>query len=158
MTWSRRPKPVRSAPGTIFATFTAATASAVVICAGVSPCWIVWGTFGALAQAANIRRMLAYSAITHAGFIGLALGSGPDGPLTAAFYAAIYASMAMLVFAALYRLVHSRVGNLFLSLQQNEELAGCGPLLRRIARWTRRRRLLLPHRCDTCLPRNSIPR
>ncbi len=62
---------------------------------------ILWGTFGALAQARNFRRMLAYSAITHAGFIGLALGSGPNGPQTAAFYAALYGSMAMLVFAAL---------------------------------------------------------
>lgn len=62
---------------------------------------IIWGTFGALAQANNLRRMLAYSAITHAGFIGLALGSGPNGPATAGFYAAAYGSMAMLVFAAL---------------------------------------------------------
>jgi NADH-quinone oxidoreductase subunit N len=62
---------------------------------------IVWGTFGALGQAANLRRMLAYSAVTHAGFIALALGCGPTGPATAAFYAAIYGSMAMLVFAAL---------------------------------------------------------
>jgi NADH-quinone oxidoreductase subunit N len=62
---------------------------------------IVWGTFGALAQAADLRRMLAYSAITHAGFIGLALGSGPNGPTTAVFYAAVYGSMAMLVFASL---------------------------------------------------------
>jgi NADH-quinone oxidoreductase subunit N len=62
---------------------------------------IIWGTFGAIAQATDLRRMLAYSAITHAGFIGLALGSGPNGPATAAFYAAIYGSMAMLVFAAL---------------------------------------------------------
>ena len=62
---------------------------------------IIWGTFGALAQAADFRRMLAYSAVTHAGFIGLALGSGPNGPQAATFYAAIYGSMAMLVFAAL---------------------------------------------------------
>jgi NADH-quinone oxidoreductase subunit N len=62
---------------------------------------IIWGTFGAIAQAADLRRMLAYSAVTHAGFIGLALGSGLNGPATAAFYAAIYGSMAMLVFAAL---------------------------------------------------------
>jgi NADH-quinone oxidoreductase subunit N len=62
---------------------------------------IMWGTFGALGQAANFRRMMAYSAVTHAGFIGLALGSGPNGPQTAAFYAAMYGSMAMLVFAAL---------------------------------------------------------
>ncbi len=61
---------------------------------------IAWGTFGALAQR-NLRRMLAYSAVTHAGFIALALGSGPQGPLTAAFYATVYGSMAMLVFAAL---------------------------------------------------------
>jgi NADH-quinone oxidoreductase subunit N len=45
--------------------------------------------------------MLGYSAITHAGFIALAVGSGPNGPATAAFYAAVYATMAMLVFAAL---------------------------------------------------------
>jgi NADH-quinone oxidoreductase subunit N len=50
---------------------------------------IVWGTIGAFAQARDVRRMLAYSAITHAGFIGLALGSGPNGPATAAFYAAM---------------------------------------------------------------------
>jgi len=75
---------------------------------------IIWGTFGAIAQsgtiwprttepspADNLRRMLAYSAITHAGFIGLALGCLPNGPTTAAFYAAVYGSIAMLVFAAL---------------------------------------------------------
>lgn len=62
---------------------------------------IIWGTFGAIGQATNLRRMLAYSAITHAGFIGLALGSGPGGPAVAGFYAAAYASMAMLVFAGL---------------------------------------------------------
>jgi NADH-quinone oxidoreductase subunit N len=62
---------------------------------------IVWGTFGALAQATDLRRMLAYSAITHAGFIGLALGSGANGPTVAVFYAAAYGSMAMLVFACL---------------------------------------------------------
>jgi len=62
---------------------------------------ILWGTFCALWQAPDLRRMLAYSAITHAGFIGLALGSGPNGPTTAGFYAAAYASMAMLIFAGL---------------------------------------------------------
>ncbi len=75
---------------------------------------IIWGTFGALAQATNLRRMLAYSAITHAGFIGLALGSGVNGPTAAAFYAAVYGSTAMLVFAA---------------------LAGSNPDLRSMDRW-----------------------
>lgn len=62
---------------------------------------ILWGTFGALAQGSNLRRMLAYSAITHAGFIGLAVSSGNGGPTVAVFYAACYGTMAMLVFAAL---------------------------------------------------------
>ncbi|MBV9580811.1 MAG: hypothetical protein JO057_19695, partial [Chloroflexi bacterium] len=62
---------------------------------------ILWATFCAFSQAPDLRRMLAYSAVTHAGFIGLALGSGPNGPTTAGFYAAAYASMAMLVFAGL---------------------------------------------------------
>src|SRR5262249_54312238 len=53
-----------------------------------------------------LRRMLAYSAITHSGFIGLALGSGPDGPATAVFYAAVYCTMAMLVFASLAGVRH----------------------------------------------------
>lgn len=39
-----------------------------------------------------------------------------------AFYVVSVVLM-LLVFAALYRLVHSRIGNLFRSLQQNEELA-----------------------------------
>jgi NADH-quinone oxidoreductase subunit N len=62
---------------------------------------IIWGTFGALGQPRNLRRLLAYSAVTHAGFIALAVGCGGNGPAVAAFYAAVYASMAMLVFAAL---------------------------------------------------------
>lgn len=61
---------------------------------------IIWGTFGALA-ARSLRRMLAYSALTHAGFIGLVVSAQPAGAVTGAFYAALYASMAMLVFAAL---------------------------------------------------------
>lgn len=62
---------------------------------------IVWGTFGAIAQRTSFRRMLGYSAVTHAGFIALAAGSGPAGPAVAGFYAAIYAAMAMLVFSSI---------------------------------------------------------
>lgn len=61
---------------------------------------IAWGTFAAIAQT-TLRRMLAYSAVTHAGFIALAAGSGAQGPSTAVFYATVYGSMAMLTFAAL---------------------------------------------------------
>jgi NADH:ubiquinone oxidoreductase subunit 2 (subunit N) len=75
---------------------------------------IVWGTFGAIAQdervraflwharpegGQDIRRMLGYSAITHAGFIAVAIGAGDAS--VAAFYAVVYGSMAMLVFASL---------------------------------------------------------
>ena len=77
---------------------TGAPVSQVLIWIGTAT--IAWGTFGAFAQR-DLRRLLAYSAITHAGFIALAAGSGPAGPTTAAFYAAVYGSMAMLVFAAL---------------------------------------------------------
>jgi NADH-quinone oxidoreductase subunit N len=60
---------------------------------------IIWGTFGALAQSGDVRRMLGYSAVTHAGFIAVAIGSG--SATVAAFYALVYGSMAMLVFASL---------------------------------------------------------
>lgn len=61
---------------------------------------IVWGTFGAFAQT-DLRRMLAYSAVVHAGFIALGAGCGADGRVAAAFYGVSYAAMALLAFAAL---------------------------------------------------------
>jgi len=79
----------------------ASGATAAQLLVWVGALTIVWGTFGALAQGRDLRRLLAYSAVTHAGFIALALGSGSGGPTVAAFYAAVYGSMAMLVFAAL---------------------------------------------------------
>jgi NADH-quinone oxidoreductase subunit N len=61
---------------------------------------IIWGTVGAVSQR-DLRRMLAYSAIVHAGFIALAAGSGVEGRVAAAFYGLIYGAMALLTFAAL---------------------------------------------------------
>lgn len=61
---------------------------------------IGWGTLGALAQR-DLRGLLAYSAIAHAGFLALALGCGPEGRTAAVFYAVVYAAAAMLVFASL---------------------------------------------------------
>jgi NADH-quinone oxidoreductase subunit N len=61
---------------------------------------IIWGTVGAVSQQ-DLRRMLAYSAIVHAGFIALAAGSGVEGRVAAAFYGLIYGAMALLTFAAL---------------------------------------------------------
>lgn len=75
-----------------------APVSAVLI--GVGVLSIGWGTFAALAQR-DLRGLLGYSAIAHAGFLALALGSGPDGRVAAIFYVVIYAATAMLIFATL---------------------------------------------------------
>lgn len=61
---------------------------------------IIWGTLGALAQY-ELRRLLGYSTLAHAGFLALALGSGPPGVAAAVFYAIVYAATALLVFACL---------------------------------------------------------
>ncbi|HLY64957.1 MAG TPA: proton-conducting transporter membrane subunit, partial [Chloroflexota bacterium] len=60
----------------------------------------VWGTVGALAQR-ELRRLLAYSAIAHAGFLAMAAASGAAGGQAAIFYVVVYGATAMLVFAAL---------------------------------------------------------
>lgn len=60
---------------------------------------IVWATFAGLAQT-NLRGMLAYSAVSHAGFIALALGCGAEGRAAAVFYLVVYAASSALVFAA----------------------------------------------------------
>jgi len=75
-----------------------APVSALLVGLGVLS--ILWGTIAALAQR-DLRGLLGYSAIAHAGFLALALGSGPDGRVAAAFYVVVYAATAMLVFAAL---------------------------------------------------------
>jgi len=61
---------------------------------------IVWATFAGLAQR-ELRSMLAYSAIAHAGFIALALGCGAEGRAAAVFYLVVYVASAALVFSAL---------------------------------------------------------
>lgn len=71
-----------------------------IVFIGIGVLSIGWGTFAALAQR-DLRGLLGYSAIAHAGFLALALGSGPDGRLAAIFYVLIYAATAMLVFACL---------------------------------------------------------
>lgn len=60
----------------------------------------VWATISALAQG-EIRRLLAYSAVAHAGFLAMGVGSGAAGRQAAIFYVVVYGSTAMLVFAAL---------------------------------------------------------
>ncbi|MBI4492346.1 MAG: hypothetical protein HY690_06090 [Chloroflexi bacterium] len=78
----------------------AAEAPLSQVLAGVGLVTIAWGTIGALAQR-DLRRLLAYSAVAHGGFLALALGAGPDGRQAAVFYALVYGAMALLVFASL---------------------------------------------------------
>jgi NADH-quinone oxidoreductase subunit N len=61
---------------------------------------IVWATLAGLAQT-DLRGILAYSAVAHAGFLALAIGSGPAGRTAAVFYVVVYAASSALVFAAL---------------------------------------------------------
>ncbi|MBV9119550.1 MAG: hypothetical protein JOZ39_02495 [Chloroflexi bacterium] len=61
---------------------------------------VVWATFAALGQR-EVRRLLAYSAVAHAGFLAMAIGSGTSGRQAAIFYVIVYGSTALLVFAAL---------------------------------------------------------
>lgn len=61
---------------------------------------ILWATFAALAQT-DLRSILGYSAIAHAGFLALAIGCGANGRDAAVFYVVVYAASAGLVFAAL---------------------------------------------------------
>jgi NADH-quinone oxidoreductase subunit N len=77
-----------------------AGAPLAAVLVGLGVLSIGWGTLGALAQR-DLRGLLSYSAIAHAGFLALALGCGSEGRVAAVFYAIVYAATAMLVFAAL---------------------------------------------------------
>ncbi len=62
---------------------------------------IVTGTLLALVQQ-NVKRMLAYSGIAHAGYAALALlGGGPGGPAALLTYLSVYAVMTTGAFAAI---------------------------------------------------------
>jgi NADH-quinone oxidoreductase subunit N len=62
---------------------------------------IVWGNLAAMRQP-NLRRMIAYSSIAHAGYLFFALLGDPAGRLQAvAFYVLAYALLNLLAFAAL---------------------------------------------------------
>lgn len=62
---------------------------------------LVVGNFGALLQS-GVKRMLAYSAIAHAGYVGLAvLAGGAEGAAAAAFYLLAYTLTTLVAFAVL---------------------------------------------------------
>lgn len=61
---------------------------------------IVWGNLAAMRQP-NLRRMMAYSSIAHAGYLFLAfLGNGPGRFQSVLFYVLAYGVMTVLAFAA----------------------------------------------------------
>lgn len=67
---------------------------------------LVVGNSGALLQS-GVKRMLAYSAIAHAGYLGLAVLAGGDaGVRAAAFYLLAYTFASMMAFAVLLTLMN----------------------------------------------------
>ena len=76
--------------------------------AGIAALSLVIGNLIALVQT-NLKRMLAYSTVSHVGFLLLGLaGGGPEGYAAAMFYAISYAIMAVAAFGAI--VVLSRKG------------------------------------------------
>ncbi len=92
--------------------------------------WLIWvlaalsmtlGNIGALTQA-NIKRMLAYSSIAHAGYLLVAFAAAKDVGISAAiFYTAAYAAMNVGAFAVVSHLANA--GEKYVTL---EDYAGLG--------------------------------
>jgi NADH-quinone oxidoreductase subunit N len=79
------------------------------------------GNLAALMQQ-NLKRMLAYSSIAHAGYVLVAVtAGGPDGAAAAVFYLALYAMMNLGAFAVLTMLGEGREERVLVS-----DLAGLG--------------------------------
>ena len=98
--------------------------------------WIIWvaavfsmtlGNLGALVQN-NIKRLLAYSSIAHAGYVLVAFAAAPDlGPSAVIFYTAAYAAMNVGAFAIVSHL--GSVDEKFVSLQDYEGLGQSSPVM-----------------------------
>ncbi|HWX56046.1 MAG TPA: NADH-quinone oxidoreductase subunit N, partial [Verrucomicrobiae bacterium] len=98
--------------------------------------WLVWisaalsmtiGNFGALMQN-NIKRMLAYSSIAHAGYVLVAFAAGNEiGIQAAIFYTATYAAMNVGAFAVVSHLASA--GESRVSMGDYAGLAKRSPLL-----------------------------
>jgi NADH-quinone oxidoreductase subunit N len=75
-----------------------------LLLAGLAALSLAVGNLFAIAQA-NLKRMLAYSTVSHVGFLFLGLaGGGPDGQAAAMFYAISYAIMSTAAFGAIVML------------------------------------------------------
>ncbi len=98
--------------------------------------WLVWisaaltmtlGNLGALVQS-NVKRMLAYSSIAHAGYLLVAFAAAPElGVRAVLFYSAAYAAMNLGAFAVVSHLAGA--GERFVTLDDYAGLGRRSPLL-----------------------------
>jgi len=85
------------------------------------------GNVGALVQN-NVKRLLAYSSIAHAGYLLVAFAATPDlGASAAMFYTAAYAAMNIGAFAVVSHFANA--GERYVTLEDYEGLGRSSPLL-----------------------------
>jgi NADH-quinone oxidoreductase subunit N len=98
--------------------------------------WLIWvvaalsmtlGNISALVQN-NVKRLLAYSSIAHAGYLLVAFAAAPDLGISAAmFYTAAYAAMNLGAFAVVSHFANA--GERYVTLEDYEGLGRSSPLL-----------------------------
>src|SRR5271157_3118306 len=98
--------------------------------------WVIWvsaalsmtlGNMGALVQN-NVKRLLAYSSIAHAGYLLMAFAAAPAlGASAAMFYTAAYAAMNLGAFAVVSHFANA--GERYVTLEDYEGLGRSSPLL-----------------------------
>lgn len=98
--------------------------------------WVIWvaaalsmtlGNVGALVQN-NVKRLLAYSSIAHAGYLLVAFAAAPSlGTSAAMFYTAAYAAMNLGAFAVVSHFANA--GERYVTLEDYEGLGRSTPLL-----------------------------
>jgi NADH-quinone oxidoreductase subunit N len=98
--------------------------------------WLIWlvaalsmtlGNMSALVQN-NVKRLLAYSSIAHAGYLLMAFAAAPEPGISAAmFYTAAYAAMNVGAFAVVSHFANA--GERYVTLEDYEGLGRSSPLL-----------------------------
>jgi NADH-quinone oxidoreductase subunit N len=98
--------------------------------------WVIWiaaalsmtlGNLGAFVQD-NVKRLLAYSSIAHAGYLLVAFAAAPQlGTSAAMFYTAAYAAMNLGAFAVVTHFANA--GERYVTLEDYEGLGRSSPLL-----------------------------
>jgi len=100
------------------------------------PFWLIWvsaalsmtlGNIGALVQN-NVKRLLAYSSIAHAGYLLVAFAATPElGTSAVMFYTAAYAAMNVGAFAVVSHFANA--GERYVTLEDYEGLGRSSPLM-----------------------------